>query len=87
MVVEMVRADHRIGRRVKTRYQIYFLDRELGGWTMLQGGWGSELACFDVRSEAERVVAELQEAYPDKKWEIREVPETYWSGRRFYRHD
>ena len=87
MVLEMVRADHRIGRPAKTRYQIYFLDPELGGWPTLQGGRGSELACFHDRSEAERVVAELQEAYPDKKGEIREVPETYWSGRRFYRHD
>ena len=49
---------------MKTKYQIYFLDPELGGWPTLQGDWGSELAGFGDLSEAEHVVAELGRVYP-----------------------
>jgi hypothetical protein len=66
---------------VKTKYQIYFLDPELGGWPTLQGGWGSELAGFGDLSEAEHVVAELERVYPGTELQIRELPETFWSAK------
>ena len=64
---------------MKTKYQIYFLDPELGGWPTLQGGLGRELAGFGDLS-AQHVVAELEKVYPGAEWQIRELPETYWSA-------
>jgi len=64
---------------VKKKYQICLVDSDTGRST-LEDCWGSEHARFDDRSEAERVLAKLQKAYPDTEWKIRELPETYWSA-------
>jgi hypothetical protein len=71
---------------VKTTFQICLVDSDTGRST-LEDCWGSEYARFDNVADAEHVLAKLQKTYPGTKWKIREVSETYWSARRFYRHD
>ena len=63
---------------MKTTYQIYLIDPDTGRLT-LEGYWGSEHARFDNLAEAEQAVAELQIAWPGTEWEIRKLPELYWS--------
>jgi hypothetical protein len=65
---------------VKTTYLICFVDSDTGRST-LEDYRGSGHARFDDRLEAEYVLAKLQKTYPCTKWEIREVPETYWSAK------
>jgi hypothetical protein len=74
---------------VKTKYQIYLVDPDTGQPT-LHNCWGKH-ARFDVPSQAEHMVAELERVYPGTAWQIREVaragagmkfsevPERYWS--------
>jgi len=64
---------------VKPKYQIYLIDPDTGRLT-LEGWWGSEHARFDNLADAEEAVAELQIAWPGTEWEIRGLPETYWSA-------
>ena len=65
---------------MKTKYQIYLIDPDTGRLT-LEGYWGSEYARFDNLAEAEQAVAELQIARPGTEWEIRRLPELYWSAQ------
>ena len=64
---------------MKTTYQIYLIDPDTGRLT-LEDYWGSEHTRFDNLAEAEQAVAELQIAWPGTEWEIRGLPETYWSA-------
>ena len=65
---------------MKTTYQIYLLDPDTGRLT-LEGYWGSEHARFNNLAEAQQAVAELQIAWPGTEWEIRGLPELYWSAK------
>ena len=65
---------------MKTKYQIYFLDPELGGWPTLQVGSGRELTGFGDLS-AQHVVAELEKVYPGAERQIRELPENLLVGQ------
>ena len=66
-------------KTLKPKYQIYLIEADTGRLT-LEGWWGSEHARFDNLADAEEAVAELQIAWPGTEWEIRGLPETYWSA-------